>query len=201
MATKHVGYKVIALHDPALVRPELPDPPELDLVGPDGKCVAPDDPELPHRRFQHELALAEHEKVVDALVEEWRRKLRVARERQDWTGLIIDGKTPRYVVMRWVPDEVLAWWQDQRRDDATGGAGELGLERHLRLLVRIAISSIEGDRPRTFALTRNERIDWEVADRDALDEIKAIVGGAAYPRFVADLGRQIYEQEARGRPL
>lgn len=170
---KIATYKIVWIADPALRRPVLP---QLE----DGA-----------------VADEAHEAAVDAAYEAWLGQLRVARERQDWSELTLDGKAPRYLVMRWVPDDVLGWWQDQRRERG----GSQGTEESMRFLVRLALHSIEGDKPRTFEVTRNERCDWDVANREALDELKAIVGGGLYPSFLSDLGRQVFEAEARGRPL
>lgn len=185
MASKYATYKIVSIHDPALIQPELP---ELDLAGlaPDGY----DDSEIARRREAHQEA-------VQAAYDAWLERLRGARERQDWDGLLVDKAQPAYLVMRWIPDDVRGWWQDQRRDNG----GTMGHEESLRYLVRLALAAIEGARPRTFKATRLERIDWEVADRACLDELKAIVGGEDYPAWLLSIGRQIHEQEARGRPL
>jgi len=187
MASKYATYKIVSLHDPAIAEPVLPD---LEL--PPG--AGPDDD------GQGGRAIAAHKAAVDAAFDAWITKLRVARERQDWSEVVAEGKTPRLHVMRWLPDDVRAWWHDQRRNDETGGGGPLGAEQHMRLLVRIALHSLEGDKPRTFRLLRNESVEWDIADREALDELRA-VWGPLYLKVLADLGRQVFEQEARGRPL
>lgn len=184
MASKYATYKIVTLHDPALIRPVLP---ELDVAGlePDG----PDAAEVARRIEAHKLA-------VDAAYNAWLEQLRIARERQDWDGLLVDRAQPRYLAMRWLPDEVRGWWGDQHRE--TGGP--MGPQEAMRLLVRLAAQSIEGDKPRTFKLTHNTRIDWDVADREALDELHSIFG-VGYVAVLLDVGRQVHEMEARGRPL
>lgn len=185
MASKYATYKIVGRLDPALILPAMPDlddPPAADDGAPG---------------THSDEVLAEYEAACTRVFAAWEEQLTIARERQDWTGLVAEGKAPRYVVMRWVPDEVLAWWRDQRKEKG----GQHGSDESLRLLVRLALHSIEGDKPRVFKLTHSDRVDWDVADREALDELKAIVGGDVYPVFVTNLGRQVFQQEARGRPL
>lgn len=169
-------YRLLYQRDSAVRQPV--DPP----AAPEGADEA--------TRKAADLALRE---VVATYENEWR----VARDTQDWSPLIVEGKQPTYFVMRWIPRELFRRWADLRR------SGKLGYEEGNVALVRLALVGIENLNWPGFSFPRlewDERLHDHVVPSSLFDQLRRI-RGLDVDLLVDMLAGQIDQQEVHGRPL
>jgi hypothetical protein len=126
---------------------------------------------------------AAHEKAV----EDYERKLRIARETGNWQPLILDGQSPTPFVMGQVDRNIWRAIRD-RLNLRPGSPGWIGIDVGVALLFRLAIQRIVG-----LDLEVSRRADsrwegWTMAQPELVSDLDT----KYHPGIVTELGDQVF---------
>lgn len=172
-----VPYRLVWQGDPALRPMELP----ADL---------PQDAGPSERE--------EWQTKVDAALEARGNELRVARETQDYSPLLVEDKAPTYFVMRWLPYATRQRWNDELRKNG----GSMGPDEGLLTLFLLALVDVENFGGKKFGrLVKSDRFGDTMAPGAFCDELERLVGRKAMKNLVGALAWEVYQQEEHTGPL